>query len=804
MLHFFRVAIFLGAGLLFLIQPMFAKMVLPMLGGSPAVWNTCMLFFQGVLLAGYAYAHATNKLLGAKPQALLHMIVLIAILFLPAISIPNDWTPPTGTTPIFSLLGLLFIVVGGPFFAVSATSPMLQQWFAATNHERSENPYFLYSASNIGSMIALLSYPFFIERILRLEMQTQVWKYGYILFVIAMGICGYFVLLSKREKSTAENRLSEEVGERANTDIVQQQTIQQQSVTWASRLFWIALSFVPSSWMLGVTTYLTTDISPMPILWIIPLTLYLITFIIAFSDQPFIRYSWVSRAFPIVILILAASTIFNAGIPLMVLHLIAFFVGSMVCHLELAKRKPAAKDLTEFYFWVSFGGLLGGVFNGLVAPILFPWVLEYPITLMVACLLRPTLGSTADSDSQEKVEPSQTLENQNASSSNSKRKKNVGLKTRSKSTTKSTPKTLQKAESQSANEDDDLEAEKKLQLVLFLIFGASVAVMAQVFPFQGTLALTLVAIVSLGLLCACYFMNRPKWFAVPLGLLLIFSQLEPPQAGETVLFTKRGFFGVNRVVDGPSGLQKRLYHGKTVHGLQTTDSSRPELLHEPTSYYHRNGPLGEIFELGQSDRSFKQIGVVGLGAGTAACYWKPGQYFTFFEIDPIVQEIAENTEYFSFLSHCGKENYEIVLGDGRLKLAEIENGRFDLIVFDAFSSDAIPMHLLTKEAIESYQSKLSPNGLLAFHISNQFFDLEPILGDLSEAAELESVTFHDREVTDEEFSTGKAAASYVVMAKQLSATGLPTGNQSNWKPTKKSARGIPWTDDFSNVLDAIK
>ena len=205
MLHFFRVAIFLGAGLLFLIQPLFAKMVLPLLGGSPAVWNTCMLFFQGILLAGYAYAHATHRLLGTRSQAVLHLFVLIAILFLPVISIPNDWVPPTGTTPIFSLLGLLFLVVGGPFFAVSATSPMLQQWFAATNHQRSGNPYFLYSASNIGSMVALLSYPFLVERILRLKMQTLTWKYGYILFVISMGVCAYFVLVAKREKAAVKS-----------------------------------------------------------------------------------------------------------------------------------------------------------------------------------------------------------------------------------------------------------------------------------------------------------------------------------------------------------------------------------------------------------------------------------------------------------------------------------------------------------------------------------------------------------------------------------------------------------------------
>ncbi|MEC9093479.1 MAG: fused MFS/spermidine synthase [Planctomycetota bacterium] len=759
MLFSFRLAIFLGAGLLFLIQPLFAKMVLPMLGGSPGVWNVCMLFFQGMLLAGYAYAHLSHRFLGGKGQVLLHLFVLTAVLFLPPIAMSHQWSPPEKETPIFWLLALLFSVVGAPFFAVSATSPLLQQWFAQTQHQRSTNPYFLYSASNAGSIVALLAYPFLIERILAVDSQAYLWRGIYIGFFVSMVVCAFLVLKSKGSLVRPDR---ETLG--AEEDAV---------VNWKQRSLWISLAFVPSSWMLGVTSFLTTDISPIPILWIIPLSLYLITFIIAFADRPILSRDWLLRLFPIAMLILVATTLFKGGMLLMGLHLVFFFLGAMSCHFELARQKPKAHHLTEFYFWIAVGGLLGGVFNGLLAPMVFPWILEYPITLMIACMLCPTFEPNAQARSQLFPLPS----NGNPQGKKKKRKNKTN-----------------------ENWHDPLAS--KIKLGTFVFFVLALALLANTLEFQGTVVLVLTTIIGLAALCICFFLNRPVWFALPLGVVLIVAKLEPPQSGEKVLYTGRGFFGVNRVVAGPQGSQIRLYHGATVHGIQNAAPGRPEIHDQPTSYYHRTGPLGMIFQQAQKIKPLEHVGIVGLGAGTAVTYLQSGQRFTFFEIDAIVKQIAENPDYFSFLQKAGAENYDIVLGDGRLKISQEKIGSFDMLVFDAFSSDAIPIHLLTKQAVELYASKLSDDGLMAFHISNLHFDLEPILGDIAFSLGFETVTCHDREISDDEMMEGKAAASYVVIAKDLDRSGL--SNHVKWKRTRRTQHGQPWTDDFSNVFDAFK
>lgn len=786
MLFCFRLAIFLGAGLLFLIQPMFAKMVLPVLGGSPAVWNTCMLFFQGLLLAGYAYVHVGRQMLGERAQIVVHMLILMAALFVPSLYLSKEWTPPDSDTPIFWLLGILFIVVGAPFFAVSATGPLLQQWFASTRHQRAGNPYFLYVASNAGSIIALLAYPFLIERILAVENQTRLWKYTYIAFVVSMGICVIFVFKDRKSKlataPTTEDENQSREGTVSNADVGAVKT-----VTWWDRLFWIGLAFVPSSWMLGVTTFLTTDISPMPILWIIPLSIYLLTFIIAFSDQPILSSDWMLRLFPVSMLILVATSIFKGGFLIMGFHLVIFFFGAMMCHFELAKRKPDAKRLTEFYFWISLGGLLGGIFNGLVAPLMFSWVLEYPLTLMLACVLCPTfapkLAAENSASGQSKLQSTPNRSSEKPRKSPGKKKK-------------------QRREMPVTNSTDPDDLQRKLKLGTFVIFILTLAILANTLPFEGTSILAITTMLGLAGMCLCFFLNRPVLFALPLGLVLIIAKLEPIQPGETVIFTSRGFFGVNRVVEGPLGAQKRLYHGTTVHGIQGTDPQRPDLHLKPMSYYHETGPLGMIFRDVQQDRPFRQVGIVGLGAGTAAYYCRPGQHFTFFEIDPIVKRIAEDPKFFTFLEACGKENYDIFLGDGRLKLAQQPDGQFDLLVFDAFSSDAIPIHLITKEAIKLYLTKLTDDGLMAFHISNKYFDLEPILGDIAHELKLDSIVCHDILISDEEMDEGKAAASYVVLARDLSTN--PLNKRDNWRQAARSRRKHVWTDDFSNVFDALK
>ena len=310
------------------------------------------------------------------------------------------------------------------------------------------------------------------------------------------------------------------------------------------------------------------------------------------------------------------------------LHLLIFFVGAMVSHFELARRKPAAADLTGFYLWVSVGGLLGGVFNGLLAPLLFPWILEYPLTLMLACILCPAFDPSP---------PGQ----ESAAELSLDRKQ----KTKRKKTGRDQP-----------PEESVGGVEKQIKLGMFLLFAAVLGLLVNLSGFQGTATLILVTMAGLALLCVCYFLDRPAWFAVPLGVVLVMARLEPPQPGETVIHTARGFFGVNRVVDGPRGYQKRLYHGTTVHGIQSTHPDRTDWNLAPMSYYHRTGPLGMVFDNAQKNAPFRRVGVIGLGAGTAATYCQPGQSFTFFEIDPIVRRIAEDPTYFTFLENCGKEN----------------------------------------------------------------------------------------------------------------------------------------------------
>lgn len=722
----YRFTIFLGATLLFLVQPMFARMVLPLLGGSPAVWNTCMLFFQAVLLAGYAYAHATVHWLGPRRQAVLHVIVLAVVLLLPPIAVPDGWSPPGDGTPIFWLLGLLTVSVGGPFFALSSTSPLLQKWFADCEHSQSKDPYFLYAASNAGSMLALISYPFLIERFWRLDQQSTSWRIGYAVFAVLMLGCAAQMWRSTSAKATGS------------------QSPAASPVSWQRRLRWTALALVPSSWMLSVTTFLTTDLTPMPLLWIIPLAIYLLTFILAFAAKPPIPHAWITRIFPWTVLLLAASLMFQNVWQVMFLHLFAFFVGAMVCHGELAADRPETGRLTEFYLWLSVGGFLGGLFNGMIAPILFRWVLEYPLTIALACWLQRPLPAPDD--------------------------------------------------------DASAASDRRWLLGLLAAFAAAVGLLSQSMNFEGTVVLALTVLVGGGAALAFCCLNRPRWFAVAIAVVMLVEKFEPPFAGET-LHVDRGYFGVHRVVFS-HGRIYRLVHGVTVHGIQNRDPERPEMRRQPMAYYHRSGPLGQIFKQLRATSQLKQVAVVGLGAGAAACYCQDDQHFTFYEIDPIVKHIAETPEYFTHLSDLGQEHYSVVLGDGRLKLEQTDQ-LYDLIVFDAFSSDAIPMHLLTREAFSIYLEKLSEHGVLAFHISNMHLDLAPVLADLAADAGLVCSVCEDVLVTDEESRRGKTPSTWVAVARKTKDfAGLD--QQPGWKPPTRSKSGIPWSDDFSNVLDTLK
>jgi hypothetical protein len=741
----YAATIFLSAALLFSVQPLFAKMILPQLGGTPAVWNTCMLFFQVLLLAGYAYAHVSTRWLTPRRQPLLHLaLLLLAVIVLP-IAVPSTWTPPRETTPVFWLLGLLTVAVGAPFFCLSATAPLLQCWFGYTRHASASDPYFLYAASNLGSMLALLSYPVLVEPTLRLAQQSWFWAWGYGVLVLAIAGCALALWRPSPACAPAE-KLSEPAAEptRRRSRKKQRDAELPRVVDWPRRLNWIGLSFVPSSWMLAVTTHLTTDVAAVPLLWVIPLALYLLTFILVFSRTQWIPHDWLVRLFPFAVILLCVSVILQPGWQILLLHLCVFFIGSLVCHRELARDRPAVDHLTEYFFWMSLGGALGGVFNALVAPLVFPWLLEYPLTVLLACWLRPSLYPQDDSQSRW----------------------------------------------------IDVAFLAGFVALLGVLLYAATALGIEI---VGSDQLRLVVLFGLPLLAIFYFIDQPGWFAATVGMVLIASKFLPPFNAE-VLHTARSFFGVHRVLfEAPAS--HVLLHGTTIHGIQSTDPGRAC---QPLSYYHRGGPLGDVFHTLASGQRSQPVAVIGLGAGAAVCYCEPNQSFTFYEIDPIVERLARSPQYFSYLSDCCRGTYEVVLGDGRLRLSDAPDGQYGLILLDAFSSDSIPVHLLTREAIALYLSKLADGGRLAFHISNAHLDLQPVLRNLAVDAGLHCAFGEDRATAPA--NTGlqqELPSNYAVLTREAAdlqaLLELP-----NWKAAPSGPAGDPWTDEFSNIVSILK
>src|SRR5262245_2873368 len=375
-LPLYALTLFLSAFLLFAVQPMFTKMVLPLLGGSAAVWNTAVVFFQGTLLCGYFYAHLSTKLLGLRRQTILHAFVLLSAFLVLPIGVAKGWEPPTQGLQIPWLIGLLAVSIGLLFFAVSATAPLLQKWFAHTDHPAAGDPYFLYGGSNLGSMAALLSYPFLVEPALGLRAQGVAWTYGYAALVAAIVTCGV-ILMRRFRAAEAESAAPEEAGLIAE-------------VTWRLRGRWLLLSVVPSALLLGVTLHIGTDIAAVPFLWVLPLALYLLTFVLVFARKPLVSERWMLRLQVVFVALAAMIYLAPNAYQLMVLHIGAMFFTAMVCHGQLARLRPVASHLTEFYLWMSVGGVVGGFLAGIVAPLVFDGVYEYPIALLLGLLLRPT------------------------------------------------------------------------------------------------------------------------------------------------------------------------------------------------------------------------------------------------------------------------------------------------------------------------------------------------------------------------------------------------------------------------------
>ena len=721
-LPLFVSTIFLGAFLLFLVEPMIARMVLPVLGGTPMVWNTCVLFFQITLLGGYAFVHGLARIAGAKRRAAVYSAIVLAPLLTLPFALRGAENPPATGNPIPWLLGVLIASIGLPFFALSASGPLLQKLFSRTTHQSARDPYFLYAASNIGSLLALVAYPALVEPAWRLNDQARLWALGYLVFAACALAC--MVVGSRGSLHDAPAAVP------AQVDV--------EPLSWRRRLRWLALAFVPSTLLLAVTSYLTTDIAAVPLLWIVPLALYLLTFILAFGARGAAWQQMADRRLPLAIVALVTLMILQiVGPPWLVIpvHLTAFTLGGLLCHCRLAGDRPSTSRLTEFYFWISFGGMLGGVFNTLVAPLIFSTIAEYPIAvvLVAACRYAGPPASTVRRD-------------------------------------------------------------RVLDIAVPLAIGLLTVVMVALGYRVGAIA---PAALVVPVIAAFSQARRPERFAAGIAALVLAGLLTPGTRVEArALYRERTFFGVYRVGIDLSGRYRTLAHGTTLHGMQAIDRAHE---HEPLTYFHRTGPFGQAFTTLPRATGASEVAVVGLGAGTLASYATPRQRWTFYEIDPAVERIARTRQYFTYLEACG-DRCRVVLGDARLSLAHT-NTQYDVFVLDAFSSDAIPVHLITSEAVSLYLSRLAPQGLLFFHISNRHLALGPILGQLAKANGLIALEQIDL-LGDGPAPDGKSSSDWVVMARSTDDLAPLLGDR-RWTRLEPQPSTPLWTDDFSNILGVM-
>ncbi len=720
MLPIFAAALFAGSFLLFLVEPMVAKAVLPVLGGAPMVWNTCVVFFQGALLVGYAYAYVAARFVDVRQHAIAHVMLLA----LPMASFPfliATRPAPPSANPALWLLLWLTTAIGLPFFALSTGASVLQHWFARTDHAGSRDPYFLYGASNLGSLLALAAYPTVIEPLLPLRVQSRWWTVGYAMYIGLVGGCAVIVRLRARYTPRAAAATADERRGAATTA--------------ARRARWLLLAFAPSSLMLAVTSYITTDVASVPLLWIVPLAIYLVTFIVAFGAAAARGRAIAAKGVPIAVVLLAICMVAQIRGPLTLvlpLHLLAFGLLALHCHGALAADRPEPARLTEFYFWISAGGMIGGLFNVLVAPLVFSTIVEYPLVVVLACALAP-LAPLA-------------------------------------------------------------WTRRALLLDALCVLGVGAIVVAAPTLLRHALGPTAALLVGVAAAAVVAFGQRKRSvrFAGAVGALLL-AHAWLGGTGDQVLHAERTFFGVYRVIEDGGGRYRALAHGTTLHGMQSLDPARGA---EPLTYFHRTGPFGQAFAALPHAATAKHVAVVGLGIGTLAAYATEGQQWTFYEIDPAVERIARDTRYFSFLERCA-DQCRVVLGDARLSLASAPEGAYDLLVLDAFSSDAIPMHLMTDEAFSVYLSRLAPGGVIAFHISNRHLELGPLVARLAAWHGLTSLEETDRSVAE-----GKTQSRWVVVARTRDDLGA-LARDARWAPSARAADAPLWTDDFSNIISVL-
>jgi hypothetical protein len=727
----FSATLCVSASLLFWIQPLIAKTLLPLLGGAPAVWNTCLLFFQTMLLMGYLYALASSRWLSLRSQAAVHifLILLIAIyLFRSPVHAPVLTALQQGNPTRWLLENLLFSV-GPPFFIISASNPLLQSWFSRLQHYLAVDPYFLFAASNAGSLIALVAFPLVLEPSLGLNEQYQLWRVGFAVWITLTCVIAFALKPLARVsmwpiESDSNNK-----------------------IPVVRRLRWLALSFVPSSLMIGVTTYITADVAAVPLLWVIPLALYLLTFVLAFTKKQFA--SPASLNCLMIVAALVVTLILSSGATepawaLILANLGYFFVAALMCHRQLANERPSVTHLAEYYLWIAIGGALGSFFNVLIAPVLFTSILEYPLAIVLACMLQR--GEPRGSD-----RSSFDLHN------------------------------------------------KYIDIIYPLglyVLTVSLAILVTYLRLSSSIINSIIVLGVPLMIINHFFRERPVRFGLGLCAVMLASVYYTAGTDRT-LHVVRNFFGTTRVTTDSRGRINSLYSGNTVHGRQFVDQSRRC---EPLSYHHENGPLGQVMAVFNAAPANERVAVIGLGAGAMASYSKPGQQWTFYEINPDMINIARNSQYFTYLQDCVSGSLNVVEGDARLNLQNAQALYYGLIVFDAFSSDAIPVHLVTQQALDLYLSKLAEGGILVFHVSNRSLNLKPILADLAESRKLVCIGFDDLKPGSFE---GKDPSQWVVMARSAPEISNLSIN-SQWKQLNGRKGVRVWSDDFSNILRAIR
>ncbi|MBA4187777.1 MAG: hypothetical protein C0467_07135 [Planctomycetaceae bacterium] len=816
----FAATLFVSASLLFMVQPMVGKMVLPLLGGSPAVWNACMVFFQALLLLGYLYAHKLSDIQSPRKQWMIHLLVLalpLGVFALAAvfsarhtpIAILESLAPTDERSPIVSVLLILTVAIGIPFFVISTTATLLQKWFVFTGHPSARDPYFLYSASNFGSLISLLGYPLLIEPRMTIAAQAWVFAGGFALLVGLIYFCGRSAAnpigVPPAPGQSGKNGVKPEANKETSVPATLADTT---PPSLARKLKWILLAFVPSTLMLGVTFHMTTDIASVPLLWVGPLALYLITFIIAFGRVPDWFRMVIGNFAPVMILLLVFVLISGVdpghGVKL-ILHMLTFFAAALMCHYELARDRPAPQYLTGFFLLMSLGGVLGGVFNALVAPLVFPHPYEYPIALIIACLMVPKL-----------------LEDKDAPPVTEKRRK-IGLAL-------------------------DVAIPVVVGFAFYYLaklpgkewYGEACVSIAKTIHLSVQ-TVNVVMIYAVPVMLCFFFVDRPFRFALCVAAIL--GPLTIRESEQGLVHSERSFFGILKISESDYGSplrnprnkdfvfkhengedagkemiamqvkMRQLHHGTTLHGTQyayfpdelnadgsmkmggklrsrhvlddfqiicpnitpwemiatTATIQAYDIRQEPLTYYHQTGPVGAMFaELwrrkGGTDAK-AHFAMVGLGTGSVSCYARPGQNLTYYEIDPAVKHIvADTNKYFTYVTDAQDRGAKLDLrmGDARLKLKEATDQKYSLLLVDAFSSDSIPVHLLTVEAVKLYLERMTDDGMLAMHISNRWLNLEPVVSRIAGELGLTARVWND----NSEGRRGKTASSWVVLARK--------------------------------------